>query len=261
MISITPVRTRRLSVRMRELSIGDAIKLLSMHPTRHEAATTEFLRAAITEAAMPGGDYVGDPLAMTVQERAFLVCHYHATMSEEGDFPVGESARYSDYLLIGQDYPTPAATPIGTIAGAEWTLHPLLGAHGEAIERLQVEQPHASRFHWVAGAMAAQLRKRGDNAPDAVTMHAEFLDWLRSRMAWLALLAESDFAELLGAYWTANRAQAHFFAVDFDHEGVLCSAVKPDSSGAEVPPARFPAFSCVGAVAVGLSGKPDLVGG
>lgn len=260
MINITPVRTRRLSVRMRELSIGAAIELLALHPSRHEAATTEFLRIAISEASRPAAEYVTDPLAMTFQERTFLVCHYMATVSENGNFEVGESAHYSDYLLVGRDFPNPATTPIGRIANADWTLHPLLGAHGEAIERLQIEQPGKGRFHWVAGAMAAQLRKRDDNAPDAVTMHAEFLDWLRSRMAWIAKLAESDFAELLAAFWVGNRAQAHLFAIDFDSEGVLCTGVTPGSPGAEVPPARFPAPSCASAVAVGLSGKPDLAG-
>lgn len=261
MINITPVRTRRLSVRMRELAIGDAIELLALHPERHQAATTEFLRMAISEVAKPGPGYVTDPLAMTFQERTFLVCHYLATVSEEGNFAVGDTAHYSNYLMVGRDYPAESPLHIGRIADADWTLHPLLGAHGEAIERLQMEKPLKARFHWVAGAMAAQLRKREDNAPDPVTSHAEFLDWLRSRMAWIAKLAESDFAELLAAHSTGNRMQAHFFAIDFDREGVLCTGVVPDSLGAEVPPARFQPSSCASAVAVGLSGKLDLVSG
>ncbi|WP_292999988.1 hypothetical protein [Nevskia sp.] len=241
--------------------MGEAIRLLSMHPTRYEAAATEFLHAVITEAAQPSSSFVADPLAMTVQERTFLVCHYLATMSEEGDFAVGDDARYSDYLHVGRDFPLEPAISLGGIAGATWTLHPLLGAHAEAIERLQLEDPASSRFHWVTGAMAAQLRKADERAPDAVIAHAEFLDWLRSRMAWMKLLAESDYAELFGAYWIANQQAAHFFQIDFDRHGVLCQPVNEPSEGAGVAPARFPALSNIGAVAVGLSGKSHVDGG
>src|SRR5262245_7316563 len=105
MITFSKIRTRRLAVTLREMTIGDTIYLCKLPPDLNEAGTTETLKRIVEPDAQPRGGQVTDPLFWTVQERALCIAHYLAHTQEDGnpDFAVGDG-KYSDYLLDGADY-------------------------------------------------------------------------------------------------------------------------------------------------------------
>ena len=101
MIYFPVLRMRRLTVQLRELSIGESIKIASMPAHLEEASVTAMLRYAVE--SVKGKDIIEDPAHWTVQERIMAVCHYLASISDgEPDFTIGKG-RYSDYLDGGND--------------------------------------------------------------------------------------------------------------------------------------------------------------
>jgi hypothetical protein len=257
MITFSPLRTRRLSVRMRELSIGDAIALLSIPQQLNEAATTELLRKIVESAEKPTERHVTDPREWTVQERMFAVCHYLASTSEEGpDFQIGSGAHYSDYLDTKQDAPTEPIL-VGVVGGDEWTMRPLVGAAAECIEQLagDMPKPITGRFHWILGAMASQMLRKGEQAPQYGDLPA-YLEWMRGRMKTFAAYPESDFVQLLAGFMAGQERLKHFFGIQFNEDGVIAlPAERKEAGAAELPPTRFPVGSCISDFAKGIAGK------
>lgn len=165
MIYFPPLRTRRLTVQLRELSIGDSLTLAAMPGHMEEASTTAFLRCAVDAAKVA----VEDPARWTVQERILAVCHYLSATTEDGpDFSLGEG-HYSDYLQGEADIQTSVqAVEVGEVGGDTWHVRHLTGAMAESIERMAGEiEGLSGRLHWLFGAMAAQLVRTGEEVPDA----------------------------------------------------------------------------------------------
>ena len=261
MIHFAPIRTRRLSVRLKEISIGDAIKLCTMAPERHEAAATEFLQMVLDEAKRLSEAHVTDPRAWTVQERMWCIASYLCVVSDgDFNFKVGDDAHFSDYLLAGVDLPAISTVKLSEIGGDKWTMRPLFGAEAEAIELCQYEREgKAGRFHWITGAMAAQLRRNGEDAPDAIISHVDYVRWLRERVKVFEKYSESDFTALLREFWIGQDKLSHFFRISFDNFGIV--ALPTQEAGEKICPARFPAVTCVSRIAAGLCGKSDDTGG
>ncbi len=273
MITIAPLRTKRLSVQLREISISAAIRLAGIPLDLNEQATTALLQQVVEHAGTPTAAHVADPLRWTVQERMLVVCHYLSHVTEGGpDFAVGGQARFSTYLMAGRDY---QAQPVdaGDIGGDQWVVRPLIGAHAQAIESLREHVDGMDgRFHWIVGAMAAQMTRPEDEWPDAVDQASEYQDALAARMAVLSAYPESDFAALLAAWRLASLSLAHFFQIDFDDAGVVATPAVDGGDG-EMPSARFPVRACLsdistqvfvrnaGAGASPHPGDSDLAGG
>ncbi|WP_197714678.1 hypothetical protein, partial [Nitrosomonas supralitoralis] len=86
MIHFPILRTRRLTVQLKELSIGESIAIAAMPSHLEEAVTTAFLLKAVATAKG-----IENPADWTVQERMMVVCHYLASVSDDGpDFAVGD---------------------------------------------------------------------------------------------------------------------------------------------------------------------------
>lgn len=256
MIHFTQLRTRRLDVQLRELPIGEAIKLARIPAAKHQLETSEFLRVAVAEARTPTARHVADPRAWTIEERMRVVCHYLSTTSEEGgNFNVGDKAHLSDYLLHEKDYPKEDVIRLGEIDEAEWVMRPLLGAEAEAIEAIQFEAGEDLHFHWLRGAMAAQLRRGDETSPQAVTDFAEYIAWLQGRMKVLAALGESTFAQLMRAWLGGQDQLQHFYSIEFNGNGALAMPVREPV--AELRPARFLARACLSSIALRLGGKSE----
>jgi hypothetical protein len=261
MIHFAPIRTRRLSIRLKEISIGEAVKLCSMSLDRYEATASEFLRMVLDEARCPSELHVADPRAWTVQERMWAISSYLCVM-QDGDFnfKVGDNAHFTDYLVPNTDYPVKAAD-LGEIGGDQWTMRPLLGAEAEAIEITQYERGSGSgRLHWISGAMAAQLRRKTEAAaPNALKDFTGYTAWLKERMAVIEKFPESSFTELLRQFWIGQDRLTHFFRIGFDESGVV-SLPGGKEAGEAIRPARFHAAPCVSDIARNLCGKPNQSG-
>lgn len=249
-----PLRTKRISVQLKEISIGDAIRISAMPVQADEAGKTAFLRASVetTKGCDP------DPARWTVQERTIAVCHYLASILEDGpDFSLsGGVGRYSDYLDGAADIPASMVdAPIGEVGGDEWRVAHLLGAHAEAIERTHGSiEGFSGRLHWLMGCMAAQLRRTGeDQGPDPVDMPGEYEDWLIARINTLSGYPESDFADLMGRYLTGREKLHHLIRIEQADDGLICLPKEGAAEG--LPPARFPVHTCISRLAHDLGGK------
>jgi hypothetical protein len=245
MINIPVLKVRRLTVRLRELSIGQAVSLAQIPAHRHEALTTEFLKAAIESSS------VENPEDWTVEERMMAVGHYLASTNDAGpDFAVGEGS-YSDYLDVRP--PVMGLAPdmtldLGELEGDRWRLRHLTGAHAEAIERLAGELPGiAGRLHWIIGGMAAQLL-RAEESQDERLEDAELLE----RMRVFAGFPESGFVRLLVMYNDGRQKIANIFTTEFSDEGIV-ALPKKGARGDTLPPARFHGRSCLSAFAQALA--------
>jgi len=260
MVHFPLLRTRRLTVQLRELTIGESIAIASMPPHLPEAECTAFLRAAIHSA-----QGVEDTADWTVQERMLAVCHYLAATAEDGpDFSLGEG-HYSDYLDGAIDIqPQTPQIEVGELSGDVWHMRHLTGRMAESIERMAGEvqdavgQPLAGRLHWLLGGMAAQMVRTSETVPDANVAEGAFDEWLVARMRVMSAFSESDFAALMSLYFEGREKLRHLFRIEFSKDGIV--AMPKGGAAANLPPARFPVRAALSRLALELVGKPDQSG-
>lgn len=234
MIHFTPFRTPRLTIQLRELTIGQSIALCMRPAHLHEAATTAMLECIIEPSERTVIGQVTDPRLMTVQERGMLAAHYLAHTGGNPNFKIGDTATFSQYLFEG-----PESVPeveAGEIGEDRWVCSPLLGYQAEAIERLiHTGRMLGKRQGWTLGAMACQMR-RVDHEPELEDVaDAVFDDWLLKRVAILRDYPESVFAQLWQAYLAACQQLHHLLRVAISDEGLVFVSEVPG-----LPSARFP---------------------
>lgn len=255
MIHIPILRTRRITAKLRELTIGDSIALASMPAHMEEAACTDFLRKIIDTVTG-----IQDPAQWTVQERAFATCHYLASTLPDGpDFSLGQG-KYSDYLRGETDgCAAIELAPVGSLGGDEWNVRQLTGAMAESIERMEGEiNGLAGRLHWLMSGMALQMVRPGEVIQDEVDSDGAMDDYLRNRVAVFAAFPESDFAILMQMYLAGREKLSHLFSMEFSADGMVCIAKGGEDSG--LPPARFPVDACLSRMARELGVKHGAVG-
>lgn len=241
MIHFPPIRTRRLTVQLKELSIGESIALAAIPTHLEEAACTAFLGKCVDTVK---GEQ--DPASWTAQERMLVVCHYLACVSGGNpDFEVGEG-HYSDYLDGTCDIQTPVADiEVGEVGGDAWHVRHLTGAMAESIERTSGEiEGVAGRLHWLLGGMAAQLIRPNEATP--VGTEGEFDEFLVGRMKVISGYPESDFASLMGKYQEGREKLHHLFKIEFSNDGLIALP----KGGGDLPPGRFPVRSCLSRMAL-----------
>ncbi|MGI9213551.1 MAG: hypothetical protein ACR2HF_13850, partial [Methylococcaceae bacterium] len=195
----------------------------------------------------------------TVAERTLAICHYLSSVLDDGpDFQIGDG-RYTDYLDGSRDIVTLEVHDLGEMEGDFWQIRHLSGYAAEAIERLHGELPNISgRLHWIIGAMAAQLIRKGEELPAKIEE-----DWLLERMRIFAQYPESDFIKLSFLYQAGTEKLHHLFHIGFDDKGVLVlPTTDGDKEGAELlPPARFLVRSLISGFAQRMGGELGGPGG
>lgn len=243
MISFSTLRTKRLQVRLREITIGDAIRLCSMPGSQNEVGTTELLRCIVLPEENPIKGQVTDPKLWTVHERALIVGHYLSHTSDSPDFKIGENS-YSKYLQMEKN-PFPASISLGRVADNDWTIRPLLGMHAETIERLIIqERIDAGRTGWWFGAMAAMLYPDCD--PGDV-LDADMEDYIENKVKILKGYPDRAFMELLQAFLVGCEKLDHFFTLGFTDDGIVWEVPG-------IPPARFQFTAAVSEIAFSVFG-------
>lgn len=239
------LRSKRLTVQLKELSIAQSIALAQMPIHAEQQTITAFLTAAIESAT------VDDVTQWTVAERTLAVCHYLSSVVDDGpDFAVGENGHYTDYLDGDNDIKAiDAVVDVGELGGDSWQVRHLTGWAAETIERLDGALDNiAGRLHWLIGTMAAQLVRKGEDCP---VLFEE--DWLLHRMKTLAALSESDFITLSFLHQTGVDTLYHLFSINFDNDGLLVLPVK----GSDLPPARFRVRACLTGFSQRMGGVTD----
>lgn len=231
MIHFPKLRTYRLNLQLKEISIGNALSCAVIPLGHHEKTCTNFLKAIIDYES---SDNVIDPLLWTVQERNLTVCHYLASIFIDGpNFQVG-NGYFFDYLDTEHDFISPAIN-LGKIGGDEWIINHLLGAQSETIERIWSEINGLHGYgHWFIGSMAAQLMRTGEEIIDP--LDSKYDNFLIERIKTFTQYPESDFQRLSIAYMEGKRQLDHLFRYDYDDSGIIILPLKESS---ELAPARF----------------------
>ena len=249
MISFPILRTRRLTIQLRELTISETAAIAALSPDAEQAECTAFLRAAV--ASVSQGE--SDPAKWTVEERTLAVCHYLAVTSADGpDFSVGDG-HYSDYLDGAKDISSLEAVLLGEFLGDKWSIRPLTGRYAESIERILGEvlddkgNPIPARLHWTAGAMAASLLRAGEELPPEGT-DGEIDEWLTDRIRVLTAFPERDFIVLLEAFYNGREKISHLFTPVFRADGI--AFLPKEGAADDLPLARFPARACLSEIAL-----------
>ena len=252
MIYFPVLRMRRLTVQLRELSIGESIKIASIPTHLEEASITAMLRCAVESVS--GKDAIEDPASWTVQERIMAVCHYLASIADgEPDFSIG-GGHYSDYLDGGNDASSAESDiKIGEVGGDIWHIRHLTGTMAESIERLCGEVEGISgKLHWLLGGMAAQMMVEGESSPRPEDGEGKFDEFLVNRMKVIAGYPESDFNALLMLYFSGREKLHHLFHIEFSESGIV--VLPKGGAASDLPPARFPVSTCLSGIVLGLVG-------
>lgn len=256
MIIFPGLRTKRISVTLRELTLNESIAVCRLPADRPEATATEFLRRTADGAKAPATGYVTDPRLWTVEERARLVCHYLSQVSESGaDFGVGENGKLSDYLRFDADLAV-TEVKLGKVAGKDRVLRPLLGAHVEVLERIC-----NGRGDWLHAVIACQLHVEGEAPPDYASLtDVQMFEWCSGRLEALRKLPESDYEALYLAWAQGRRDIEHFFVTAVDDEGIMFWPQNMTEAGNKNP-VRFHALPCISEGTRVLFAGPDKSGG
>jgi hypothetical protein len=220
-----PIKTTRLDVRMRELSVREARAVCEINPKSHEATITQFLRAA---TGLDSGGTGMDPLRMSVQERTLLVCHYLSSVLDDGpDFLVGADMRLSHFLKLKNDAYA-EEVEAGEIQGEAVYMGQLLGQHA-----MDLEVVCSNVGDWRIGLMACQIRLASMPQVDVCAMtEAERMAWLDSRIEAIASMPESQAAELFDTIFVPGQKKLrHFFDVALDNDGICFQADEEAGSG------------------------------
>jgi hypothetical protein len=233
MINFTPLRTKRFTAELQELSISSAITLCNMRPDAYEAGTSYLLSQIVTNDI--------NTRLLSVQERALIVAHYLAHTSEgTPDFAIGD-AKFSDYLLDDKEYQD--SVGLGELSGSVWRMRPLYGVYAESIERLMmIGKLERSRAGWWFGAMAAQMYRETEDLPDTENMtDVEIDEYVSVRADIFKLFPESEFVGMLMAFIDGQERLDHIFGLDFQDDGIVFKG----KGELGLPPARFPYSNAV----------------
>jgi len=255
MKTFTPFRTRRLNAQLREMSIGDAIRLCNLPAAQQEAGTTEALKLIVIADPQPRTGQIVDVRAWTVLERAMVMAHYLANIDDDPNFSVGD-LNFSDYIRQGADY-AKDSVHVCDLAGDTWNMRPLLGADAEAIERLMLGDriKLKGRNGWRVGAMAATLSRPSESVPSPLLVSdSEFDDWMEARLAIFMAFPDRIFISLLFNFLDTLPQLDHLLSLTFSDEGIVFLSTKLEG-GPDLPPARFPFASLISEGAAAVFGK------
>lgn len=253
MIHFPVLRTRRLTVQLRELPIGEAIALTMIPAGQHEVATTRFLSAVVQSVSG-----VTDPRHWTVQERITAVMWYLAATVEGGpDFPVGERGRFSDYFDGQADCEIgPDPVELGRLEGDDWSIRHLTGGMVESVERTFGEIPGVSvQVHWLFGCMAAQLVMAGETPPDPAQGEAAFDQFLLDRMRVLLGYPQTVFTDLHEIYHSGRDRLHHL--VHIGTQDTIVVMPKGGAANSDLLPATFSVRPTVSSLAQAMGRWAD----
>lgn len=237
MIHFPPLRTRRVSVALKELSLDQAISMCKLPADRHEAAVTQFLRFAASGAEQPRPEYVTDPRLWTVSERLRLVVQYLMGVTDDGpDFSVGNRS-LTDYIDFTAEAESLVIDGI-EIDGVAMQMRPLLGLQADALELLCT-----GRGEWMIGCVASQILPVGQAPAWGDMPDVAVLAWHKERIQAVRSMPESHYEQMLNAFMDGQEALRQFFYLGVSDDGIVCM---PNEPGDEVPPGRFRASSCIG---------------
>lgn len=249
MLYFPPLQTKRLTVSMKELTIGQAISIASMPSHMIEAACSAFLRMTVSKCVG-----IEDVSQWSAQERMLAVSHYLACTSDgEPDFKLA-NGKFSDYFDGSKDDFIESVN-IGDIGGDNWTVKNLTGKMLESVERLSGEiESLPGRLYWMVGAMAAQLVMDSETINESLS-DSEYDAWLLNRINVFCNFPDSQFESLMLLWLSANEKLTHLFLISFDNSGVV--ALPRKEVDGSLPPARFPVHSCLSRIAIQMADRND----
>lgn len=241
-VAFQPMRTHRLSVEFKEISIGAAVDVAMTPLTTPELEITKFLRGIISSV----NNGPKNPAHWTVQERWLAVAFYLGAVKRQPNIEIGDG-RLDDYFDGESDREMQVSpVDVGQVDGDNWQIRHLTGGMAEAIEVLRHEfSGIPDDTYWEWACMAAQLVIEGEDAPSPDGGDGAFEKHLVARMKVFMEYPETAFFELSSAFWGGVQALHHLFHYAFA-DGGLVIMPKPKGGGDRLlSPARFPARTCL----------------
>jgi hypothetical protein len=248
MIIFPYLRTKRIAVELREPTIEEAIGICQIPGSRHEEATTRFLKIVASKAEVPRPGYVTDPRLWTVGERNRVVCQYLMQVADDGpDFSVG-AAKMTSYAILDADFDV-APVPLGNLGDQPMVFRPMVGALAEVLE---LECSNIGDWH--LAAMGCLIYKEGEPEPDWAQMSSsDILVWVRNRISETKARPESEFGWLYDMLETGLAASRQFFHLGFADDGIVCMPCKEEAGQ---HPARFRPISAISEATRSIFGEP-----
>jgi len=251
-IASGPSKTSRLTVRLKEMSIGSAMALLNREKGFIERDKSLLIEKVTDSLVWHQTGQAALPQQLTVQERIFIEGQYLSMVGEQPNFSIGH-LKYADFFTGKQhEFDT---VNLGQCAGDDWSMCQITGDMAEGVEAeiiMGAARP-IERFTWILGFMAAALyRPDKEQAPTeySYTQNPKaYGEWLEARMRVFEGLPESVFLELFAAFIEGLDQLAHLFNIGFDDHGIVflskttnpstASENEQEAGGVNPTPARF----------------------
>jgi hypothetical protein len=245
-IASAPSKTSRLTVRLKEMSIGSAMALLNREKGFIERDKSLFIEKVTESLIWHQTGEVATPQQLTVQERIFIEGQYLSMVGEHPNFAIGH-LKYADFFT-GQQHEADTVN-LGHCAGDDWAMCQITGDMAEGVEAeivMGAARP-IERFTWILGFMAASLYRPDKEQPPTEHSYTQnpkaYGEWLEARMQVFEGLPESTFLELFAAFIEGLDQLAHLFNIGFDDHGIVFLSKATESereAGNSNPiPARF----------------------
>ena len=251
-IASAPSKTSRLTVRLKEMSIGSAMALLNREKGFIERDKSLLIEKVTESLIWHQTGETATSQQLTVQERIFIEGQYLSMVGEHPNFDIGH-LKYADFFTGKQhelDF-----VHLGQCAGDDWAMSQITGDMAEGVEAeivMGATRP-IERFTWILGFMAAALYRPDKEQPPAEQSYTQnpkaYGEWLEARMQVFEGLPESAFLELFVAFIDGLDKLAHLFNIGFDDHGIvfLSKATAPstdsenegEAGGSNPTPARF----------------------
>ena len=224
---------------LRELTIGDALKIARIPFAQNEHRITAFLSAVLEDEALAR--------SMTVQERYHLLIEYLAAST---DTPLSVPVNFGLYRMPkdpNKSWKTTTTTPHGEI-------HQLLGWQAELLEVVCEDVAD-----WFIGSLVlqCQLSNFTPMPTEADATDQARLSALHARVKVFEAMSQSEAEALTSAYLQANNEMAYHLKTNVDAQGITIMPMNAVKGGADDAPARFRADTTFGWLAQRLAGFLD----
>ena len=205
-------------INMVEFSIGQALSLAKIDPTKKEQQLSAFLGFVLEDATKPYG--------MTVQQRYYCLLQYLGAQVEND---LSQDVDVNDYL-IAADKPWIESVTVGNSSFRQ-----LNGTEIEALELIATDVDD-----WLIGAMALQITCEGLPYIGFLTDRRHAAKVIKNRYDLLMTFDQKKIDDLYQQFVTAEEQLSSFLYVGYDKDGVV---IYEAEGGNDSVPARFQCHS------------------
>lgn len=229
MLTFPQVELGSKSVQLREVKIGEALKVARIPESKNERRLSLFLASILDDDQLP--------LNLSVQERYFLLMEY---LDASKETRIGVDFDFSKYRLNQSE------KWIDEIVIGDLTVKHLTGEQAELLESVSEDLAD-----WFIGTMLIRIEYKGLVEIKSTDSRANQLKALSERIKVFESMNQSEADILTQNYLIACEQMAFHLRTGVDRMGITILA----NGGTDDAPARFRAASAFGWIAKQLDGS------